>query len=145
MVKQYALGSLGVGIVPLPFADVALLSGIQLAMLYRLANLYEVEFSSDVGKPVLASLLGGGLSVSLSANVVRLARGIPVIGLAAGLISTSVFGAASTYAVGRVFIQHFESGNTLLTFDPQKVHRYYAEQFEAGKEEIRRNFVGIKP
>jgi len=40
---------------------------------------------------------------------------------------------ASTYAVGQVFIQHFESGGTFLDFDPEKVKGYFAEQFEKGK------------
>ena len=40
---------------------------------------------------------------------------------------------ASTYAVGQVFIQHFESGGTFLDFDPDKVKAYFAEQVEKGK------------
>ena len=40
---------------------------------------------------------------------------------------------ASTYAVGKVFVQHFESGGTFLNFDPEDVRDYYAEQFEKGK------------
>ncbi|PON14000.1 GTPase [Candidatus Entotheonella serta] len=145
IVKQHALSAIGVSIVPLPLVDVALLSGIQIAMLYRLAELYGVDFVSNARKPVLASVLGGGLSFSLSANLATLLRSLPRVGLIAGLISTPLFGAAATYAVGRVFIQHFESGSTFLTFDPQRVRAYFVEQFEAGKEEMRTSFAGIRP
>ena len=38
-----------------------------------------------------------------------------------------------TYAAGRVFHQHFASGGTFLTFDPDKVREYYAQMLEEGK------------
>ena len=63
------------------------------------------------------------------ASLIKLA---PLIGLASGIVSIGSVAAASTYAVGRVFVQHFASGGTLLTFDPAKVRQYYAEQFELG-------------
>jgi uncharacterized protein (DUF697 family) len=139
------LWSLGVGLVPFALVDMVALAGIQLKMLRALANLYGLEFSTQLGKSLIAALLGGGIPVSLSSKVARLAvRSIPVYGWVASLFSTSLFGGASTYAIGKVFIQHFESGGTLLTFDPRKVRAYYAEQFEHGKE-VGKSFAGIKP
>ncbi len=41
---------------------------------------------------------------------------------------------AATYATGKVFIQHFASGGTFLTFDPAKVKAHYAQMFEEGKK-----------
>jgi uncharacterized protein (DUF697 family) len=146
IVKRYMLGSLGVGLVPFAFVDMAVLAGIQLKMLHSLANLYELELSSQLGKSLIASLLGGGVPVSLSSQVARLAvQSIPGYGWVTSLISTSLFGGASTYAIGKVFIQHFESGGTFLTFDPRQVRDHYAQQFERGKEEVRKSFAGIKP
>ncbi|MCI5165392.1 MAG: GTPase, partial [Candidatus Electrothrix sp. GM3_4] len=40
---------------------------------------------------------------------------------------------AVTYAVGKVFHQHFASGGTFLTFDPDKVREYYAQMLKEGK------------
>ena len=40
---------------------------------------------------------------------------------------------AFSYAVGRVFIRHFESGGTFLDFDADKVRGYFNEQFREGK------------
>jgi uncharacterized protein (DUF697 family) len=150
IVKKYMLGALGVGLVPFPLVDIAALTGIQLKMLHSLAKLYEVEFSRQLGKSLIASLLGGGFPVALSFNVARLVViSVPFYGWAAYLISTSIstslFGGASTYAIGKVFIQHFESGGTFLTFDPQQVRDYYAQQYEQGKEEARKSFAGVKP
>ena len=144
-VKLYMLASLGVGLVPLPLVDTALLSGLQLKMLHSLANLYGVDFYSQLGKSLIASLLGGGVPVSLSVNLARLIKGIPLYGQIVGIVGTSFFGGASTYAVGKVFIQHFESGGTFLTFDPPLVREYFAEQLIVGQEEAQQSFIGEKP
>ena len=133
------LGALAPGVVPIPWLDLALLSGIQLKMLHRLAGLYQVEFRGQLGKSLIASLVGSGLPTCLAGYVV------PIFGHLAGMVSMALFSGASTYAVGKVFIQHFESGGTILTFNPDKVRDYYAQQFETGKTEFRRSFAGIKP
>jgi hypothetical protein len=43
------------------------------------------------------------------------------------------FGAAATYAVGQVFIQHFESGGTFLDFDPDKVREHFRQEFDRAR------------
>jgi uncharacterized protein (DUF697 family) len=144
IVRNYMLGALAVGLIPLPLVDLMALSGIQLKMLHSLARLYGIEFSEQLGKSVIASLLGGGVSLSLSSNLASLVKSIPFYGLTR-MVSVSLFGGASTYAIGQVFIQHFESGGTFLNFDPHQVRDYYAKQFKEGKEEVKKSFVGIKP
>jgi uncharacterized protein (DUF697 family) len=145
IVRNYMLGALAVGLIPLPFVDLVALSGIQLKMLHSLARLYDVEFSEQLGKSMIASLLGGGIPISFSSNLASLVKSIPFYGLVTGMISVSLFGGASTYAIGQVFIQHFESGGTFLNFDPQQVRDYYAKQFKEGKEQVKKSFAGIKP
>jgi uncharacterized protein (DUF697 family) len=145
IVKKYMLGALAVGIVPVPLLDIAALTGIQVKMLHNLSKLYDVEFSENLSKPLIASLLGGTIPSSFSANLVWILKNTTLYGKIMGIVSTSLFGGASTYAVGRVFIQHFESGGTFLTFDPQQVKTYYAQEFEKGKVAVRRNFSGLKP
>jgi hypothetical protein len=46
------------------------------------------------------------------------------------MFTTGGFASASTYAVGRVFIQHFESGGTFLDFDPDKVRAHFEAEFK---------------
>jgi hypothetical protein len=41
---------------------------------------------------------------------------------------------ASTYAIYKVFVQHFESGGTFLDLEPAKVKSYFSEQFAKGKK-----------
>jgi hypothetical protein len=45
-----------------------------------------------------------------------------------------VFAGAATYAIGKVFIQHFEAGGTLLDFEPAKVREHFRQQFEKGRD-----------
>jgi len=51
-----------------------------------------------------------------------------------GMVSMAALGGAGTYAVGKVFIEHFESGGTFLSFDPDKVREKFKALFEKGKE-----------
>jgi uncharacterized protein (DUF697 family) len=144
-IKKHMLAAIATGLVPMPLVDLAVLAGIQLNLLRSLAGLYGVEFSEQLGKAAIGALAGSGLSVSVSAKLGSLAKSAHFIGWAIGGASVALFGAATTYALGKVFVQHFESGNTFLGFDPETVKAYYAQQFAQGKEEIRKNFAGFKP
>ena len=145
IVKQYASGAAGVGIVPVPLLDLALLSGIQLSMIHRLAQLYKVQFSENLAHTAIAALLGSTIPVSFSLNLASFVKSVSGYGMAAGMASTALFGSASTYAVGKVFIQHFELGGTLLTFEPEQVRAYYMQQFEENNKQVRRSFAGVRP
>ena len=82
-------------------------------------------------KLVISALLDGLLPTYATARVAgSLAKIVPLEGTVSGMITMSAFGGASTYALSKVFIQHFESGGTLLTFDPIKVKEYFAAQFK---------------
>ena len=144
IVQKYMLASIGVGLIPIPLVDVAAVAAIQLKMLHHVSRLYGVEFSENRAKSIVAALLGGGVPVSVSLNLVSALKSLPIVGLVVGIFGTAILGGASTYAIGKVFIQHFESGGNFLTLDPQKLQDYYGQQVEVGKAEIKSS-VGIKP
>lgn len=144
-IRRHMLAALGAGLVPLPWLDAAALAGLQLNLVRRLAEIHGAEFSTQRGKAAIAGLSGGGLSAYLSVGLAGLAKSLPGPGWVAGAGSVALLGAASTYAVGKVFVQHFETGDTLLAFDPERMRVYYAEQYAQGKEEVRKNFAGFKP
>ncbi len=146
IVMKYVRAAMIVGLVPVPVVDMAALMAIQVRMLSRLSKLYGVEFSDELGKSTIGSLVGAGTSLLASATSSRvLSRLIPLTGWPVIAINTSFFGGASTYALGKVFIQHFDSGGTFLTFDPEKVRQYYAQQLAEGNVEVRKSFVGVRP
>jgi len=132
-VNKYAMGSMAVGLIPLPVIDIAALTGTQLKMLQTLAKQYDIEFSKEMVKSLIASLLGGVMPVSAAASLASMMKFIPVIGQASGMFSMATMGSAGTYAVGTVFIEHFESGGTFLNFEPEKVKEKFKAVFDEGK------------
>ncbi len=134
-VRNYMWWSMGAGLIPVPFMDLAALTGVQLKMLLDISKEYNIKFSESKGKAAIASLLSTIIPNSLSrGSMGTLLKMVPVVGSALGCFSMSIFSGASTYALGKIFIQHYETGGTLLTFDPDKVKNYYKSLFEEGKE-----------
>lgn len=135
LVQKYSLGGTAIGLVPIPLVDMAGLVAIQLKMLHALARVYGVDFRADLSRSALASLFGGVLPASILAPslTASLTKLIPGAGQLLGTGTQVVVGGAVTYAVGKVFIQHFASGGTFLTFDPEAVRDYFQQQLEAGK------------
>ena len=133
IVKNHVIGSMGLSLVPIPLVDLVALSGIQLKMLHNLAKLYRVPFSENLGKSLIMALVGGVMPTSTAITLASFAKAIPGLGTATGMVSVSVLGGATTYAIGSVFTQHFETGGTLLDFDPKKNARILYEQI-AGRQ-----------
>lgn len=133
IVKNSTYAAIGAGIIPIPMFDFIAVTGIQLDLLRRLSNLYGIEFSKNAGKNVIGALTGGSLSSSLTPVFASAIKIIPVVGTTLGAVSSPIVSGATTYALGKVFIQHFASGGTFLTFDPKAVKEYYSEQLKEGK------------
>jgi uncharacterized protein (DUF697 family) len=137
-VRNYAIGSMAVGLIPVPLVDIAALTGVQLKMLHKLAGEYEIEFSQELVKSLVGALLGGVIPVTVASPLGSLIKLVPGVGQASGTISMVVMGGAGTYAVGSVFVEHFESGGTFLTFDPEKAKGRFKTLFEEGKKVVTR-------
>jgi len=133
-VKRYAIGSMTVGLIQVPLLDVVALTGIQLTMLHNIAEQYEVPFSENLVKPLVSSLLGSTLSLTVAMSVASLLKSVPLIGQVSGTISVMVMGGGATYAVGKIFVQHFESGGTFSDFDPEKAKEQFKNLYEEGKD-----------
>ena len=58
---------------------------------------------------------------------------IPGIGPISFALTTAAAGGAMTYAIGKVFVRHFEMGGTFLNLDANTMQDYFAEQFKEGK------------
>jgi uncharacterized protein (DUF697 family) len=130
IVRNHVLWSMGAGILPIPIADVAAVSAVQLNMIRKLCDKYEVDYSESLGKSLITALVGGTIA-RLGASLIK---GIPVVGPVLGSLPMSLMSGASTYAVGQVFISHFEANGTLDNFDIEVWRRTYEEQLERGKE-----------
>lgn len=137
IVNRYIPWSLGAGLIPIPIVDVATLTGVQLKMLGELSRLYNVEFSENSGKSIIASLVGSLGSVSVAGGTVgSLVKAIPGFGPIIGAATLPVIAGASTYAIGKVFTQHFESGGTFLSFNALEGKKIFQEKFQEGKAKV---------
>jgi len=133
-VKNYMWWTMGAGLVPVPILDLVAVSGVQLKMLAEISKIYDIPFEKNRGKAVVGSLVGFVVPHSLSYGVVfSLLKTLPLLGSLAGASSMVLFSGASAWALGKVFIQHFEAGGTFLDFDPDRVKEYFKEQFEEGR------------
>ena len=133
VIRKYAYGSLAVALIPLPLADLAALTGVQMKLIDRLATFYGVPFSEERTKNIIASLVGASVPLGLTRAVCSILKFVPFVGFSVALVSQSVLSGASTYALGKIFVRHFESGGTFLNFDSQKAKSYYDEQVKKGK------------
>ncbi|MBF0202315.1 MAG: DUF697 domain-containing protein [Desulfamplus sp.] len=131
-VKTRAAAAAGAGVIPLPLFDMAVITAIQMDTVRALSGIYGVKFSRDAGKAAVTSLAGGIFPVGAGSFIGSAAKMIPFIGQIMGSVSISLIAGASTYALGRVFIQHFESGGTFLTFNPDLVRSHFKREYEAG-------------
>ena len=135
IVQRNIYWAVGAGAIPVPLLDFAAIAGVQVKMLRQLSAEYDIPFMEHKVKNVVGSLLSASLSVGGgTALIFSVLKVIPLVGTAAGFISTSIAAGAITYATGRVFIQHFESGGTFLDFDPKKVRERFKAEMEKGKE-----------
>lgn len=128
--------ALGAGALMVPVADLLAASAVHLKQLKELAELYGVDFSEGLAKKLVGSLLMslGGVGVgALAGSLIKL---IPGVGTALGLFSQPAMVAASTRALGRVFIMHFESGGTFLDFDPRKMQDYFKGEFDKARQQV---------
>ncbi|CAA6801214.1 MAG: Unknown protein [uncultured Sulfurovum sp.] len=135
IIKNHMMASMGFGVIPIPLIDLVGLTGTQLNMLRKLSDLYGHEFSEEFAKKAIASLLGGGLALPVAMGLSSLVKIIPVVGQAAGTVSLVTTGAASTYAIGHVFVKHFESGGDFLSFSSKKAKEDFNEELNKGKKE----------
>ncbi len=134
LVNRYSRWSAAAGVVPVPLLDATLIAGVQLAMLRRLAAIYRVPFEEQRAKVVIGALIGG-----LHGGLVTrgLVRWIPGYGYLAAALPLMVLDAAICFAVGRVFLQHFAAGGTLLDFDPARMRSGFKRYLDEARGEGR--------
>jgi len=134
-VKNYMWWSMGAGLIPVPWVDLVAVSSVQLKMLAEVSKVYGVPFQENSGKAAISSLVGFVLPHAMAfGGIGSLLKAIPVVGVLAGAPAMGLFSGAYTWALGNVFIQHFESGGTFLNFNPEQVKEYFQKQFEEGQK-----------
>jgi uncharacterized protein (DUF697 family) len=150
LIKDHILWSAGAGLIPFPLLDIAGITAAQIRLVSKMSEVYGVPFSEHRVKNIVTPLIASiGVVPAGAAIISSLVKSVPVLGTAVGVASMPVVAGATTYAIGKVFISHFEAGGTLLDFNPEKMKAYYAEMFKEGKKvaetTIKEQEVAAKP
>lgn len=143
-IKNHAMTAMGVGILPVPGLDLIALTGVQLSLLRKIGALYGLSLSDETGKKLLGSVLGGYLPLAIAGPVGSVLKFIPGVGIAAGVLAQSALAGATTYAVGKLFLQHFESGGTFLDVNAKDMGAKLKQQVQEGKEFLQKHAPGRK-
>jgi uncharacterized protein (DUF697 family) len=114
--------SAAAAVVPVPYVDLVALGAVQDKMVRNLAQVYGVDAQSETLQGVISALLGtlapAAVSGSLLGSSLKL---VPVGGTILGSVGLAAFGSAATYAIGKIFVRHFENGGTLASFSADAV------------------------
>ena len=137
IVRRCALGTLSALLVPTLLAEWVLLPALQLLLIHKLCDSYGQKFVLNAAKAKTTLFLSWLFILSTTDACSVVLRHLPLIGTGWRRVGTALIGSASTYAIGKVFILHFESGGTLLSLDPTKMWQYYTEQFAKAQKEYK--------
>lgn len=144
LIRDYAFGSSLTGFIPIPLMDTLGLIGVQRVMLMRLSKLYGVRFSKHLAKAWISTLMSGLAPKAATPLVGSMLKLIPGVGTLVGGATTAALGGAATYAVGKVFQQHFEQGGTLENFDPDKATGAFTAAMQQGEQEQKTHSPKLK-
>ena len=137
IIRRNVLWAVGLGILPLPLVDILGVTGIQIAMLKELSNLYGVAFSHDAAKKVIGSLLSAVGGVSVGAMVATsLLKLVPPIGASLAILAGPTAIGAFTYATGKVFMMHFETGGSFFNLDADALRAHFVEELAKAKTAV---------
>jgi uncharacterized protein (DUF697 family) len=130
VVDRFALWGGVAGLIPVAVVDVVAVGGVQVQMLRRLSQIYGVAFSENRGKALIASLAGSMIPATSAFGAASALKAVPIIGTIAGGFVMPVLSGGATYAIGQAFVKHFESGGTLLDFNPPDYREFLKAQRE---------------
>ena len=121
-------------LIPVPGLDFASLAAVEATMMSRIAAVYGQSLGTESARAAVALVLGVLLpSVGNTALMGIAAKLVPGAGLLFATTPMAAINAAGTYAIGKVFIAHFEQGGVVADFRPESLsHQIAIEIARAG-------------
>jgi uncharacterized protein (DUF697 family) len=137
IVRKYVPFAVGAGLIPLPVVDLAAIGGLQLKMLAALSRHYDVPFTRSQGEAIVTSLLGSvGGTVVASSALGSMAKWFPGVGTLLSLTTLPIASSAVTLAIGRLAIDHFETGGTMENFDLDLAQQAFERKLADAKQAL---------
>ena len=127
------------GFVPIPVVDILSISAAQAKMVHSLCKIYDKQFEREALSSIISGLLGGSLTGLLSAGLAfTMIRNIPLVGSTLSSLTQPAVAYGATYALGAVFIQHFEKGLKMSELSVKEVEQYFIDKFKQGRAAFRK-------
>ncbi|UUX48471.1 YcjF family protein [Nisaea acidiphila] len=131
IVAKYAAWSSAFGVLPIPFADIAGISGTQVAMVVALCKHYGVPFSKSWVRTILGAIVGGVAPWAVTSGVVTtFLKSVPGWGLGVGFVGMAGLSNIATRTIGKLFIEHFEAGGSLEDVDTDAMKESLSEEMK---------------
>jgi uncharacterized protein (DUF697 family) len=103
-------------------------------MLQQISKIYDVDFNSERGKSLVSSLLASTIGINLGRMGASVLKVVPGIGTILGIGSQVILAGASTYAIGKIFQNHFQNNGDLFNFDVDSMISKFEDFMEKGKK-----------
>lgn len=134
LIQRHMWLAMGAGAVPIAGVDQAAVMAVQLDLVYRLSQHYQVPFNEQASRAILSSLAGSTMA-RVGASALKL---VPLVGPLLGGASMVALSGASTYAIGVVFANQLNQKGSFEAINMDLARRLYREAFERGKELARK-------
>jgi uncharacterized protein (DUF697 family) len=135
IVELYSKIAAVVGLLPGNILNFAGILAVMVTMVWRVATTFGQREGQNRIKGSIMALVGSLIPTSIGHGLAAAVLAIPAViaGSVLYFLVTPVLAYAMTKAVGNTFVMHFESGGTLLNFDPKGFQEYFLKEFqEAG-------------
>ncbi len=131
-VSLYSKIAAGVGLLPGGLLNFAGILAVQVTMVWKIANNFGHSEGKERIRGSILSLIGAAVPTTIGHGAGIAIAAIPALlaGTVVYFIVTPVLAYAMTQAIGNAFIMHFESGGTLLSFDPKAFENYFLKEFK---------------
>ena len=130
VISNHVSWSVAAGLLPVPIVDFGLVTALQMDMIKRLCEVYNIPYQHSEAKTRVIAVMGG-MTPRLMSSLIKV---IPFIGSVTGAVAMPLLSGASTFAVGQVLAKHFKEGGTLENFEISKFTDYYRQMQVQGKE-----------
>jgi uncharacterized protein (DUF697 family) len=116
IVNRHAAYSAVGGIIPLPLLNLAGVTTIIVRMVKVLSDHYRVPFERDRARAIVVGLIGGVMPMGAAVVATSVLSTILPPVMFTGMAISCATAATFTRGVGRIFVEHFESGAALTDF-----------------------------
>ncbi|MFA5032268.1 MAG: DUF697 domain-containing protein [bacterium] len=134
IVKKHSFLAAIAALSPYPTTDLVGIGGVQVTMLIRLSELFELSAELEEYKNIIIGALDGLITGKFLQGAASMVKWIPVVGTILGDIIQAPIAFCTTYALGRAMIHFCMQGVDITTVDRAELQGQAKGYIQEGKE-----------